>query len=227
MIKLFYYFIHLKKIFAILFLLLCSQYIITKDSTKNLNFSKNTLYFGQFQDIPFINFCVFYNGELINVHDATFVIKDNLLLNINFLFVDPEKIKFITEENTVLNLKLETKNYKFYQLSLVQKESSEYKDGYAGSWNIVEQLIVDSIPNNTVLIPLNPINLEIKLHSSTYKPNNLVINLPKIKLTSKSDQSLKDLITEGYLKTLVLKPFHTKQQIKFNTQNTTKMSIII
>jgi len=228
MIKTFYYFISLKRAIVALSLLLVSQLVMAKTRNQIFKNGKNTLYFGQFQNLPTTNFCVLYNGELINIHDASFVIKDNLLLNINILFVNPEKIKFTTEENTVSSLKLETNDYKFYQLAITQNQGPKSKGDYISSWKITEKLIDNVVPANTVLIPLSPNDVDIFIQNVTNKPNNLALKLPMIKLIGKpAGQELKNLMIEGYLKALALKPFHAKQQVKSNLQNATKISMII
>lgn len=83
------------------------------------------------------------------------------------------------------------------------------------------------MPANTIIIPLNPKSLEITLQNTNNKPSNLALKLPTIRLVNKGGQSLKDLMIEGYLKTVTLKPFHSKQQVKSNLQNATKISMIV
>lgn len=234
MIRLLSYIINIRKLFAIIFLMSISHQILTKPRISRIKEHKGTLYFGCFQELPTANFCVLYDGELIEIHDACFTIKDVMLGAVNILFVDPEKIKFTTDENNVvLGLSLGTKDYQCYQMSLTQiPVSSSLTNGsvindYVSSWKINEKAIDDSIPLNTIIIPLNPNKITIKLDNVTGKPNNLAIKLPEIKLITKCEQTLKELMVEGYLKAIALKPFHAKQRVKSNLKNNTKISMIL
>lgn len=235
MIKLFDKMIKIHQLFAIIFLLLIPGKNLANCRASQIKcYPKNTLYFGSFKQIADVNFCVLYDGEIIKLQDGCFTIKDTMLGFVHILFADPEKINFKTEgNNTVLSLSLETKDYKYYQLELVQLPViNTLPDGtvvndFAISWNICEKKIDTHIPFNTIVIPLDPKNLEIKLQSITGKPNNLAIKLPQIELIAKNSSTLKELMIEGYLKVLNLAPFHSKQQIKFNLKNGTKISMIL
>jgi hypothetical protein len=235
MTKLLKQIINISKLFIIIFLLSNSSQTYADSRVSQIKgYQKNTLYFGHFQELPATNFCVLYDGELIDLHDACFTIKDITLGAVNLLFVDPEKIKFVTEDsNTVLSLNLETKDYKYYQLEIIQipaintPANEPATSDYISSWNICEKTISNKIPFNTIVIPLNPSTLEIKLQNVTGKPNNLAIKLPEIKLLSKCGQTLKELMIEGYLKAISLKPFHAKQRVTSNVKNGTKISMIL
>lgn len=235
MTKLLEQIINISRLFTIIFLLFTSCTISPISRVSQIKgCPKNTLYFGHFQGLPVTNFCVLYDGEIVELQDACFTVKDAMLGAVNILFVDPEKIKFVTEDsNTVLSLNLETKDYKYYQLELTQLPATNTSvsdapaSDYVSSWNISEKIIGQKIPFNTIVIPLNPSKLEIKLQNVTSKPNNLAIKLPEIKLLSKCGQPLKELMIEGYLKVISLKPFHAKQRVTSNVKNGTKISMIL
>ena len=215
--------------FLCLLILLMSGSTTPRTNVSQLKQRKNTLYFGCFQDLPDVDFCILYDGEVVDLCDAAYSIKDQLLANLNILFVDPEKIHFTTEENTVLNLNLETKDYKYYHLSTIQFPTpSATRGNYTSSWQITEKNIDGTVPFNTIVIPLNPNTVTIGLQNVTWKPNNLAVKLPSIKLTSNNNlKTLKALMVEGYLKTITLKPFHAKQRVKSVVQNAIKISMIV
>ena len=214
----------------LLFMLSINTLTFSKNKLSTAKSQRDTIYFGQFQGLPETKFYIFYDGEQIKLCDQSFSIKDQSLKNINLLFVDPEKINFDTEDNTVLNVKIETKNYKFYSLQATRSLiGSENKTGYTISWKIVEKTIDSDhkIPLNTIIVPLNPENINIHLQNVTGKASDLVTKLPIIKLTGKDQKTLKDLVLESNLKVIRLKPFYAKQQIKCATQNSMKIALII
>lgn len=234
MLRLLSYIPNISKLFAAIFLILNFQSISAKSRLSQIKQHKNTLYFGSFCPATTSDFCVLYDGELIAINDACFVIKDVMLGAINILLVDPEKIKFSTDENNiVLGLRLGTTEYKSYQLELTQLPVSHTMadgsilDQHVCSWKICEKNLDNEIPFNTIIIPLDPNKIAIELENMTSRPNNLAIKLPEIKLTTKCKQSLDQLMVEGYLKAVALKPFHSKQKIKSNIKNSTKISIIL
>ncbi len=190
---------------------------------------KTTLYLGNFAQMPAANFCVLYDGEIIEIQDGMFTIKDQLLASINLLFVDLEKIKFCLEDQTVLEILLNTKDYKFFELELTQFPSpSDLKNSYSSSWKITEKKIAKhAIPLNTIIIPVSPGTIDIELQNTLCKPSNLALKLPIIKLTAKPNKPLKSLMLEGYLKAISLKPFYAKQRIKSINQNAIKVSLIV
>lgn len=205
-----------------------NQSTFAKKSICNLKSHKTTLYFGKFKEFPTVDFCVLYDGEVVDVKDESFSIKDQMLSKLNIVFVDPEKICFSTEENTVINLKLTTKNYKCFELSATQFPTPDsVNNNFTSSWKIHKKSLDNTIPLNSIVIPLSPKSIDIKLQNVTWKPNNLAVNLPTIKLTPKGNETLKDLMVEGYLKSISLQPFHAKQKIKSIVRNAMKISMII
>jgi hypothetical protein len=189
---------------------------------------KTTLYFGSFCNMPITNFSILYDGEIIDIQEAFFTIKDKLLGSINFLFVDLEKIKFCLEENTVQEIVLKTQDYKFFQLNITQFPSpSDLKNSCSSSWKIKEKTINKQVPLNTIIIPISPSLINIELQNIVCKPSNLAIRLPSIKLTAKTNKSLKSLMLESYLKTISLKPFYVKQRVKSINQQSMKISLIV
>lgn len=203
--------------------------INTKNCISQLKAHKTTLYLGSFIRMPITNFCVLYDGEIIEIQDAMFTIKDQLLATINFLFIDLEKIKFCLEDQTVQELKLKTNDYKFFELALTQFPSpSDLKNSYSSSWKIIEKKIDNkTIPLNTIIIPISPSLIDIDIENIICKPSNLALKLPEIKLVAKKNNSLKNLMLEGYLQAISLKPFYAKQRIKSINQNAIKVSLII
>src|SRR3989338_4992778 len=170
--------------------------VIAKTNISQLKSHKTTLYLGSFHNMPFANFCVLYDGEIIDTPEAIFTIKDRLITTINFLFVDIEQIKFCLEDSTVQEMSLKTNDYKFFQLTITQFPTpSDLKNNYSSSWEIMEKKIDNQIiPLNTIIIPLSPILVEIILQNVIGKPSNLATKLPSIKLTSKTERSLKELM---------------------------------
>ena len=202
---------------------------ITKSNISQLKSHKTTLYIGSFQPMPIANFCVLYDGEMIDTPEAIFAIKDKLLSTINFLFVDLEQIKFCLEDRTVQEMLLKTTDYLFFQLDITQFPTpSDLKNSYSSSWKITKKTVDNKIiPLNTIIIPLSPSMVEINLQNVIGKPSNLAVKLPIIKLTPKAGHSLKESMLEGHLKTVALKPFYTKQRVKSMNQNAIKISLII
>ena len=214
---------------ALLFMfLIVGQSAFAKKSICSLKDHKTTLYFGSFKKFPTVDFCVLYDGEVVDVEDESFSIKDQMLSKLNVIFVDPEKISFSTEENTVINLKLTTKNYECFELNATQFPTpNSVNNNFTSSWKIRKKTLNDTIPLNSIVVPLSPKNINIKLQNVTWKPNNLAVSLPTIKLTPKKGEVLKDLMVEGYLKSISLQPFHAKQKIKSIVRNAMKVSMII
>lgn len=202
---------------------------LAKNSISQLKAHKTTLYLGNFYNLPTTNFSVLYDGEIIEIEEAFFAVKDQLLDKINFLFVDLEKINFCLEDNTVQELLLKTENYLFFELEISQFPTpSDLKNSYSSSWKITKKKIDNQIiPLNTIIIPLSPSVVEVELQNVIGKPSNLAIKLPIIKLTAKSGKTLKNLMLESYLKAISLKPFYTKQRIKSINQNAIKVCLII
>ena len=200
----------------------------TKVNLCRLKAHKTTLYFGQIPNLPGHNFNILYDGEIIEVQDQTFALKDQMLACINLLFVDLEKIHFNTEDSTVLDLTLATNDYKFYQLTATHFPTpSATHDSYSCSWKIVENKINTNIPINCIIIPLSPQDVEISLQNTTGKPSNLAVRLPTINLKTKNNKTLSDLMLESYVKIMAIKPFFTKQCIRSVTENNTKISMIL
>lgn len=224
-------YIILKKIisfFLVSALIFSSSQTQTKINLSMLKAHKTTLYFGQIPNLPGNSFNILYDGEIIDVQDQTFVLKDQMLACINLLFVDLEKIHFNTEDSTVLNLTLQTEDYKFYQLTTIQFSTpSTTQDNYTCSWKIVEKAIDSDIPINCIIIPLSPLDVEISLQNINSKPSNLAVRLPMINLKAKNNKSLRDLTLESYVKIMAIKPFYTKQCIRCVTENNTKISMIL
>lgn len=211
-----------------LILLTTSHTVLARTKICDRKTCKNTLYFGSITGAMGANFCMLYDGEVVEVMDDTFSIKDQNLSEINLLVVDPEKIKFGTEENTVLQLSLETKEYKYYKLTPTQFLSPSSCRTLSCSWKITEQSLNEQIPFNTLIVPLNPNTVEISINNVVCKQGGLAVKLPSIKLAQKLGQkSLKDLIAEAYLKSIRLKPFHTKQKVRSITHNAMKISMIV
>ncbi len=227
------YTINTKKLYLLicmaLIILVSSSYTYAKDSIAQIKSHKSTVYFGQLKNTPKTKFCVFYDGEFINLQDDTFSIKDQLISIINLLFVDPEKIQISTEDNTVQKLSVDTKDYKYYQLEVTHFTApSDLKNSYSYSWKILEKpMDHQTIPLNTIVVPLSPSLIDIDLQNISGKPSNLVIKLPIIKLSSKNNRTLESLMQESYLKTISLKPFFAKQRIKSFSHNNIKISLII
>jgi hypothetical protein len=222
--------IGIKNILSILFLTALSigNTGQSKISVCRLKEHKTTSYFGSFKDLPQTDLCLLYDGEVVSVKDGSFSIKDQMLSSLNFIFVDPEQIHFTTEENTVLGLILNTTNYKCFELSSIQFPTpSSTNNNYSSSWKIFEKKLDGKVPFNSIVVPLNPNTVNISLQNAVWKPNNLVIKLPIIKLKAKDGAKLKDLMVEGYLKAISLKPFHAKQKIKSMVRNAIKVSMIV
>lgn len=199
-----------------------------KESIAQIKSHKSTIYFGQLKNMPKTKFCVFYDGELVNLEEDNFSIKDQSISIINLLFVDPEKIQFSTEDNTVQKMSIDTKDYKYYQLEITYFTApSDLKNSYSYSWKIIEKQFDNHIPLNTIVVPLSPSLVDIDLQNVSGRPNSLAIKIPIIKIVSKNSQSIESLMQESYLKTISLKPFFTKQRIKSFSHNNIKISLII
>ena len=204
-------------------------------ATNQINYEidhRNTLYFGHFHNLPNSSFTLIYGGELISVANGDFTIKDSLLPQINVLFVDPDFIHFKTADNTVLERSLKTKDYRFFRFELMQfkadsKAIDKQEDEYISSWIISENKSLTVIPINTIIVPINPVLIDIELENVTYKPNNLKVTLPNITIKAKPRNILADLMIESYLKAISLKPFHAKQKIKSCFNKSTKISMVI
>ncbi len=156
-------------------------------------------------------FYICYNGEIIKIkeNETSFLIKDYLNDQINILFTDAKNVNFCSEENTVLWLKLSSKkNYKFYQLFKVLKDPKNIM------WEIHEIPLneIDNkieIPLNTLIVPLNPDKVKIKLENSCWKRESSLIKLPIIEI---SGSNLNDQFLKSCLIFMNFKPIHNKQE---------------
>ena len=208
-----------------------SQATACKPNFSKIKSHKTTLYFGQFKNLSAADFCILYDGEVIDICDKSFSIKDQMLGSLNIIFVDPERINLSMSDDTMVGLKLGTKNYLCYELEAVQAPTpSANKNGrnsnLVSTWKISEKKLSGAIPINSIVVPLNPNNVNITLQNTSWRPSNLEVKLPIIKIEPKDNQAMNDLMLEGYLKCMALKPFHTKQKKQSIVKSAIKISMI-
>lgn len=201
----------------------------TQISLAEAKSARNTLYFGSFTSLPSVKFCLLYDGEEIELKDGSFVLKDQYLSKVNFLFVDPEKIHFATEDSTVQKMSLKTDDYLFFELKLTQIKNPDHtKSDYVNCWQSNPLLIKDHIiPLNSLIIPISPSKIDIKIADATSKPSGLAVKLPNLTIKSRGHQSLEEIMVEGYLKMMAIKPFHTKQRVQSLQQNSSQICLIL
>jgi hypothetical protein len=202
-----------------------------KIAIHKFNSPANTLYLGRFsqseQTQP-IEFWVLYNGELIKTKEEEYTIKDQMLAQLHLLFIDPNKIQFTTsEENNIQGLNCLDSQYQCYQLDLTQDDNYD-PELFMNTWQITPHDLDQAIPLNTLIVPIAPEQVEIKLENVTWRASNRAIKLPTIKINSKAPQlPLVKVIAEACLKCLNLRPFHAKQKITVTRHKTTQSAILI
>ncbi len=193
---------------------------------------QTTLYFGKFdqdeQKQP-IEFWILYDGELIKTNKQEYTLSDQMLTQLQVIFIDPSQIQFkASEENTIKKLAYSTNNYLCYQLDLTQDHNHEPEE-FINTWKINNLNLNNQIPLNTVIVPINPKLVDIEVENVTWRASNRAIKLPIFKLTKKSTQSasLVKIIAESCLKCLNIRPFHAKQRTASVRNKTTQSSIVL
>lgn len=196
---------------------------------KNQSYFIGTIKLSKFS--PNSGFNVYYNGQMFKVKGDNSSFKINLKKSknyLNILFVDPENISFDADQNIVKSLTLKKLNdYKFFEIKNVEKDS--FFDWQIKQSNLSPKNGTVLIPDDTIIIPLDPSDLKIIIENISVKKNSRVGRLPIIKIESKIEKSkLEEKMAKSCLSSMHLRLFHKKEELMdIKKSKNSKVSIII
>ncbi len=222
-----------KKFKLLIVLILCGHGIAIL-SKEDGNFYMGSIKFPfDIQDAT--SLCIYYNGNCIPVTDAAYIFKERVQSTINILVHDPEHIPtpIATEDNNVVAFRLnQHTSYRFYELKKIAGRQKELLPTF--TWQIKEKRISKDnpkstsmpIPNNTLMIPLEPSYVE-RLENSSWKSTSNLIKLPTIVIKECDVKKLNNQLIKSCLACVNLKPFHVQQKKKEIKQDNLMVSMIV
>lgn len=161
-----------------------------------------------------------YNGKLTKIKKdfSSFIIKDFDRSNISILFVSPDNLTSVTEEeNNINNFKIKNdSSYKFFSLEKIVNKNEN-------SW-IIQENTLSEIPLNTFIFFIDPDSIDFFLKNVTWNSKGSVVELPKVVINKIVDKSK---LTKSCISFMDIKPFHKVQDKKEIVKKNVRISMLL